>query len=306
MTPALSSSTARYPGRGNAFRGQAIGRYADIAPQAPCVDGYRLKRRIGAGRMASAWLAEDVAGGREVVLKLLRREHARGGASFMQEFAVPFTIDSRHVVRVYRQFGGAGHAAIAMEYLSGGDLGALIRRGLSGDAALSLLRQAALALDATHRHGYAHGDVKPANLLLRACGELVLADFGMARPLGTVHAPSQPGIVVGTPRYAAPELSQAQPATAAADVYSLGVVLHEMLCGKPPFPGDTVMEVVCQHLVAPVPRLPAGLARFQPLVDAMLAKQPDHRPRDGQAVLDRIDLMQDAASSHPGPIGARK
>jgi serine/threonine protein kinase len=98
-------------------------------------------------------------------------------------------------------------------------------------------------------------------------------------------------LMVGTPRYAAPEQAQGDRATPAADVYSLGVVFHEMLCGKPPFSGQTLTEVISQNLVADVPALPRALAALQPLMDAMLAKPVSGRLRDGQAVLEQIDAI---------------
>lgn len=272
----------------------------------PHVAGYHLLRKVGEGRLATVYLAHDIDGA-EVALKVLRRGHAGNAAraaAFAREFGIPAAIHDRNVVRVYEQLAGDGDSAIAMEYLGGGHVGERIGRGLTAAAAQSLLRQAASALSALHRHGYAHGDVKPANLLLRANGELVLADFGLARRLDDASAPVKAGLVLGTPRYAAPEQTQCGMVAAAADVYSLGVVGYEMLCGRPPFRGDTMLEVFSQHLMAPVPRLPAALARFQPLLDAMLAKQVGARLADGQAVVRQIDLLPDAAVPHPAPTGA--
>jgi serine/threonine-protein kinase PpkA len=280
-------------------------RPADGAANLPRIGAYRLLRKVGEGRLAIVYLAQDMDGA-EVALKVLRRGHTGNAgrtAAFAQEFGIPATISNRHVIRVFEQLAGDGESAIAMEYLDGGHVGASIRDGLTPGAALSLLRQAAVALDALHRKGFAHGDVKPSNLLLRANGELVLADFGAARRFDAVALPAPAGLVVGTPRYAAPEQSHSGAASAAADVYSLGVVFFEMLCGKPPFPGHTVLEVFSQHLMAPVPRLPGALARFQPLVDAMLAKQVGTRLQDGHALLRQIDLLTDAPA-HPAPVGA--
>ena len=275
------------------------------ASSLPCVAGYHLVRKVGEGRLATVYLAQDIDGA-EVALKMLRPGHTGNpgrAAAFAREFGIPAAIHHRHVVRVFEQLAVGGDCAIAMEYLGGGHVGNRIARGLPPDATLALLRQAAMALDALHRHGFAHGDVKPANLMLRDNGELVLADFGTARPLDAVAATATPGMVLGTPRYAAPEQSQLGTVTAAADVYSLGVVCYEMLCGKPPFPGHTLLEVFSQHLMAPVPRLPGTLVRFQPLVDAMLAKQANSRLQDGAAVLKQIDLLPDAPV-HPAPAGA--
>lgn len=280
-------------------------RPVDMTCSLPRVAGYHLMHKVGEGRLATVYLAQDIDGA-EVALKMLRPAHTGNDArvaSFAREFGIPAAIHNRHVVRVFEQLAVGGDSAIAMEYLAGGHVGNRVARGLAPDSALALLRQAATALDALHRHGFAHGDVKPANLMLRANGDLVLADFGTARQLDAEAAPATPGLVVGTPRYAAPEQSQLGTVTAAADVYSLGVVCFEMLCGKPPFPGHTLLEVFSQHMMAPVPRLPRAMARFQPLVDAMLAKQVGKRLPDGRAVLGQIDLLMDAPA-HPAPLGA--
>jgi serine/threonine protein kinase len=306
MTPSLPFPSYllldhRRPRRGHAL----ISRQAATGGTLSRMAGYLALRKVGEGRLATVYVAQDIDGA-EVALKVLRRGHAGNAAraaAFAREFAIPAAIHSQHVIRVFEQLAGDGDTAIAMEYLGGGHLGDRIGRGLPPDAALALLRQAALALDALHRHGIAHGDVKPANLLLRTNGELVLADFGLARRLDAAAPPVQAGSVVGTPRYAAPEQSQSGTVATPADVYSLGVVFFEMLCGKPPFPGDTVLEVFSQHLMAPVPRLAEPLARFQPLVDAMLAKQVSARLQDGHAVLRQIDLLTDAPA-HPAPVGA--
>src|SRR6185369_4733681 len=176
---------------------------------------------------------------------------------------------------------------LAMEYLPGGNLRERMRAGVDEESAVSLLRQAAGGLAAAHRRAIVHRDVKPENFLMRATGVLVLTDFGVAaaRDTGSRVAP---GELVGTPSYAAPEQAQGEQPTAAADVYSLGVMFHEMLCGRRPFNGPTALEVLSQHLVAPVPRLPAGVAQYQPLIERMLEKRPKYRLPDADAVLQEI------------------
>jgi serine/threonine-protein kinase PpkA len=273
----------------------------------PRFKGYRVQKKIGEGRTSIVYLARDMERRTSVAIKVLRPEPAADpgrAEAFLREFAVPAVVHHPHVMRVCDRFLADGCPAVAMEFVGGGDLGQRIRKGLQPGAALALLRQAASALDALHREGFAHGDVKPANLLLRATGELVLADFGGARHIDAPVPRAITGLVVGTPRYAAPEQSRDGVAGTAADIYSLGVILHEMLCGKAPFPGNTVMEVFCQHLMAPIPRLPQDLVRFQPLLDAMLDKQPHTRLQDGGAVLQQIDLIQDATPAHPVPFSA--
>ena len=291
LMPSMRAPTAGHQ-RASFVRGR------DRRPEfAPRIEGYRIRRRIGEGRTATVYLANDLLRGGELVLKVPHQRQqgdVARQASFAREFAIPSLIRSAHVIRVFEQLIGDDYSYIAMEYLKGGDLAARIRGGLNASQALLLLRQAALALEELHRRGFVHCDVKPANLLMHARADLVLADFGSARQVGATGA-AAPGAVVGTPRYAAPEQTQADPARPAADVYSLGVVFYEMLCGTPPFAGTSVMEVACQHLVAAVPRLPAELAALQPLIDSMLQKQARSRLPDGAAVLHEIDLIKMAA-----------
>lgn len=250
----------------------------DASPQVP---GYRLLREIGTGRRSGAWLAIDLARHAEVVLKL----EPAPGAALQREWEVAATLRGAHLVQVHAHGSTAAWSWLAMEHVPGGDLGVRMRRGLAIEESLVLLEQAARALAQVHRAGFVHRDVKPANFLLRADGSLALADFGLAVPCGHAERSAGQGTVTGTPLYVAPEQLQGAAAAAAADVYSLGVLLHEMLCGHPPFSGATLMEVLAQHLVAPVPRLPTTAAAWQPLVDRMLVKEAQSRLPDADAVL---------------------
>lgn len=255
--------------------------HAAGAPRPPLVPGFRLLRQVGSGRHAAAWLARDTASDAEVVLKL----QPAGDGSLMREHAIATLAAGPHIVRVHGCGQADGTCWLAMEHVPGGSLRRLIGQGGTAAEALVLLRQAAIALAQLHRRRLVHRDVKPDNLLLRASGELVLADFGLVADEGMVDRRVQPGAIVGTPRYVAPEQLQGAAAAPAADVYSLGVLLYEMLCGRPPFSGETLMEVLSQHLVAPLPRLAAELAALQPLLDRMLAKEVHDRLPDADAVL---------------------
>lgn len=266
-------------------------RGAERLHMAPSVPGYRVLRELGTGRRSSAWLAQD-AGGETIVLKLQPAD----GAQLHREWEFAAGCAGEHVVRVHDHGRDAHWAWLAMEYLPGGDLAQRLRRPVARAQALAWLADAARGLAQLHRRGCVHRDVKPANFLLRADGALVLADLGLAVHAGAAPVRSQGGSLTGTPRYVAPEQLQGGPAAPAADVYSLGVLLHEMLCGRPPFSGETLMEVLSQHLLAAPARLPADAADLQPLVDRMLAKEVQQRLPHADAVL---DLLSQGGSRDP-------
>lgn len=264
-----------------------------IAQELPCVAGLRLERELARGRRSVVYLARQPGAASSVALKVARNTRVDGpGAApdFEREFAVQSALAGRHVIRVLRSGWSGGDEYLAMEYAAGGSMA---RHGgsISHDTALSALSQAALALASLHLQGWVHRDVKPANLLLRGDGSVALGDFGCARRAGFVNALPQ-GSVIGTPAYAAPEQSAGAAAHPAADVYSLGMCLHEMLTGEPAYSGTTLTELLGQHLLAPVPRLPREHAAWQPLLDAMLAKDPQRRPADAAAVLTQLQRME--------------
>jgi serine/threonine protein kinase len=247
----------------------------------PRVPGYRLLRPIGRGRNTRAWLAFDLNRRADVVLKL----EAAPGISLDRDCAVAGRVQGPNLARIHSQGRTAAWAYLAMEHLPGGDLACRMGRALPRAQALAILRQAAEAVAQLHRHGLVHRDVKPGNFLLRADGSLVLADFGLTVDAGSVDAEAASGALYGTPRYVAPEQWQGAPAAPAADVYSLGVLLHELLAGRAPFSGVTVEEVLAQRLLAEPARLPAEAADLQPLVDRMLRREPQGRLPDADAVL---------------------
>jgi serine/threonine-protein kinase PpkA len=249
----------------------------------PRIPGYRALREIGTGRRSSCWLARDEQQGIEVALKL----QPAIASTLHREWELASNIASPHVVRLHDHGRFGAWAYLAMEAMAGGDLRQHIGKPLAADEALDLVRQAALGLAELHRRGIVHRDLKPANLLLREAGSVALSDFGLGARSGT-KAATAAGVLTGTPRYIAPEQLAGAVATPAADVYSLGVLLHELLCGRPPYPGETMMEVLSQHLFAAPARLPGALAPLQPLVDRMLAKEVQTRLPDADAVLGLI------------------
>jgi serine/threonine protein kinase len=263
------------------------------ARRLPVIEGYRLGRLLGQGRAAAVYLAEHRRRRGNVALKVRTAPAAAsdlGARRFAMECELLASIHDEHVVRVveHRQHG---LAYLAMEYLGGGTLRQQMRGATSPARALTLLEQAALGLQALHGNGIVHRDVKPENFLVRAPGELVLVDLGVAARKGDSGAGAAAGTLLGTLRYVAPEQAQGAAPDPAADVYSLGIVFHEMLCGRPPFAGATPLELVWQHLMAPVPRLPPALAHCQLLIDRMLDKRPHRRPADAGALLREFQHM---------------
>lgn len=253
---------------------------------AEAIAGYRLGRLLGRGRHCDVYVAHDTRRSRPVALKLARADSANPGCDLAREFTAMRAAQHSHVVAAFEHGRCGGQAFLAMEHVAGGTLAQ--QRGALGPAdVFRLMRQAAGALAALHRQGWVHRDVKPANLLLRQGGSLALGDFGCACRSGE-GARTGERVVTGTPRYAAPEQSEGAPAHAAADVYALGACLYEILSGAPLVSGETLTEVFSQHLLAPVPKLAAGEAAWQPLLEALLAKDPGQRPADGQAVLWRL------------------
>jgi serine/threonine protein kinase len=257
----------------------------------PSIDGFRITRLIGEGRVARIYLAEDDRRSGKVAVKVLKASHADSDLirrGFAAECAILSCIRHDHVVRAFEHSAGGDPAYLAMEYLPGGALRERMRYGLDEETAVSLLRQAGGGLSAAHRRAIVHRDLKPENFLMRTPAVLVLTDFGVAAARGNTATRVALGELVGTPSYVAPEQAQGELPTAAADVYSLGVMFYEMLCGRRPFNGSTALEILSQHLVAPAPPVPAGLAHYQPLIDRMLEKRPKFRLPDADAVLQEI------------------
>jgi eukaryotic-like serine/threonine-protein kinase len=273
MPASLAWRTLGVPRRG--------ARQLQLAPRVP---GFRVLRELGTGRRSSAWLARDEGSGAEVVLKL----QPALASTLHREWEIAHEVQGANVLRVHDHGRCSEWAYLVTEHAAGGDLAQRLRCHIEPTQALGWLQQAALGLAQLHRRGYVHRDVKPANFLLRADGTLVLADFGVAARSGASAGGLQQGVVTGTPRYVAPEQLQGAPASPAADVYGLGVLLHEMLAGRAPFSGETLMEVLAQHLLAVPAPLPPAFADLQPLADRMLAKEVQYRLPDADAVLGQL------------------
>jgi serine/threonine protein kinase len=183
-----------------------------------------------------------------------------------------------------------------MEYFPGGDLRARMSQPLAARVAAGYVRQLAAALGALHEIGVLHRDVKPGNVLVREDGSVAFIDFGLARQVGLESDITGTGAIFGTPHYMSPEQGHGIPLDERSDLYSLGVILFEMLSGRKPYTAETPLAVIYHHANAPIPRLPAECSSLQPLIDALLAKQPKDRPPNASMVVQWIDAWLERAS----------
>ncbi|MFZ5723328.1 MAG: serine/threonine-protein kinase [Pseudomonadota bacterium] len=262
----------------------------------PDIPGYRLKKLLGRGGMATVFLAEPVAGGARVAIKVLHASPGHGderewSERFLREGQILTRFDHPNIVRVFAAGKSGTDHYMVMEYLDHGDLTTWIRQGLQPPEALRLLRTLALALDYAHEKGYVHRDVKPDNVLFRADGSPVLTDFGVARQRASDPRLTQIGTTIGTPRYMSPEQHRGGEVDRRSDIYSLGVILYEMLTREVPFDGPDSMSIGIKHLQDPVPQLPARFARYQRLLEGMLEKQAKDRLGSGKSVVKMIDAI---------------
>lgn len=258
---------------------------------------YRLEALLGRGGMAEVYRALDTKLDRTVAVKVILPAHAtnpRATQRFLHEARLVASLEHPHILPIYDFGDDGGQTYLVMPLLPGGSLAERIR-GHRVPAAQSLvwLRQLAEALDAAHAAGVVHRDVKPANALLGAGDRLFLADFGIGRMLEAGSGLTATGAVLGTPAYMAPEQAQGRPATPAADRYALGVIAFEMLAGRPPFLGESVLSVLHLHVSAPVPVASTVAPELPPGVDATLsaalAKEPAARPPSCRALVDSLE-----------------
>jgi len=255
------------------------------------IEGYRIVRQIGAGGMASVFLARSQRGGPPQVLKIMRLDSFSGDDGlqrFIQEYALLAQVDNPHVARIFRQDFSAGHAYIAMEYFPGGDLRSRIAKGVAPGEAIGYVKQTAAGLAAIHAQGIVHRDLKPDNLMLRQDGTLALADFGVAKQVSMLIMDTGHGDIVGTPSYLSPEQARGERVDARCDLYSLGVLTHELLTGRRPYHAETAQAMLDLHINALVPQLPAEHRAFQPVLNRLMAKDREQRYPSAQALLDDL------------------
>ena len=246
--------------------------------------------------MGEVYRATDSVLERTVAVKLLSDHYASqedARARFRREALAAARLSAApNVVTVFDVAEHRGRPLIVMEYLEGGSVYERMRDArIPRETALAWLEQAAVAIDRAHENGVVHRDVKPANLLLDDEGNVHVSDFGIASTSGA-DALTAPGTVLGTAGYLAPEQARGEPATAASDLYALGVVAFELLTGRRPFAGDTPATEAFAHLNADVPRAtpfdPTLPTAVDDVFQSALAKEPQARPANAQELVRRL------------------
>jgi len=259
------------------------------------IPGYRILRQLGRGGMATVYLAVQESVQRDVALKIMSPTLLADpdfGERFLREARIAAKLHHRHVVGVHDVGRVGDHHYIAMEYLGGGTV--LSEDGSPRPITFSLrvIREIAAALNYAHSKGFVHRDVKPDNILMRDDGSAALTDFGIARATDASTSMTRTGTVIGTPHYMSPEQARGRTIDGRADLYSLGIVMYELLVGRVPFHADDSLAVGIMHITQPVPALPEHFESLQPLLDRMLAKQPGDRYQSGAELADAIEQIE--------------
>jgi len=258
------------------------------------IPGYSVLRTLGTGGMATVYLAVQESLEREVALKVMAPVLAANAdfcEQFLKEGRITAKLSHPHLVTVHDIGSYRGTYYMASEYLSAGSLRERLQSGLGAYDALNIAHDLASGLTYAHEMGFVHRDVKPGDILFRASGAAVLADFGIAKAIKSISSSTMAGNAIGTPDYMSPEQAQASPVDGRTDIYSLGAVLFEMLTGRKPYVASDPYAVALRHVTDPVPDLPEPLEWLQPLIDKTMAKDREQRFATGDAFMAACDAL---------------
>ena len=258
------------------------------------IPGYKIEQLIAEGGMATVYLAIQESLGRHVAIKLLKKfDNPEQSKRFLNEGQIIASLNHRNVINIYDVgVTDDGRPYISMEYLEGGDLDARIRNEVDAEDALQWLETIGNCLDFVHQKGIIHRDIKPGNILFHKDGTPILSDFGIAKQEEKDATLTMEGLAYGSPYYISPEQAASKELDKRTDIYSLGIVLYEMLTGSKPYKGDSHIETIIAHLSDPLPDLPPELHRYHTLINKMVAKSPDDRFSSAAEMVHHIQQLR--------------
>ena len=258
------------------------------------ITGYKILRELGHGGMAHVYLAVQESFGREVALKVLSPHLAddeQFSKRFLREARIVSQLNHPNIVTVFDAGKQGKYHYMSMEYIPGKDLKQL-RDTISREEALRIVKDVASALDFVGEKGIVHRDIKPENIMVhQSDNRVILMDFGIAHGDDVTQGMTQTGKAIGTPHFMSPEQTKGLKVDHRSDIYSLGVVLFQLLAGNLPFDADSAVAVGIKHLTAPIPLLPGGLEIFQPIINHCLSKQPQHRYQKAEELIEALNKI---------------
>ena len=260
------------------------------------ISGYRIMRELGHGGMAHVYLAVQESFGREVALKILSphlTDDEEFSKRFLREARIVSQLNHPNIVTVYDAGKQGKYHYMSMEYIPGKDLKQL-KDSISRKEAIRIVKDVANALEFAGSKGIVHRDVKPENIMIhQSDNRVILMDFGIAHGDDVSHGMTQTGKAIGTPHFMSPEQTKGLKVDHRSDIYSLGVVLYQLLSGNLPFDADSAVAVGIKHLTAPIPLLPGGLEIFQPIINHCLSKEPQHRYQKAAELIAALSNITD-------------
>jgi eukaryotic-like serine/threonine-protein kinase len=256
------------------------------------IPGYTIRKTIGESDKALVYLANSEKLGTDVALKVTKSENddQEDQQVFAREYAALSALQNPAIVTIYDYGTNAGREFLAMEYFPRGDFKSRLLRGILEEDALRYLEQIARALQVVHEAGILHRDLKPPNLMLRENDTLVLIDFGLARSVGGAH--TRTGVLRGSPYYMSPEQALGEDLDGRTDLYSLGILFYEMVTGRKPYTGHSAIDVLQQHVTAPIPQLPHSHMHLQSLLEGFIAKSRGDRFATANQAIEAVAGMR--------------
>ena len=264
----------------------------------PEISGYRLEKRLGAGGIAVVYSGIQIKTGHRVAVKILKPsllQKCNTAKRFLKEAETVSGLDHPHIIKIFDVGFNTNYHYLVMEFLSKSlrDKTEVENSTMSVRQNLEIIRKIAMALDYAHQRGIIHRDIKPENIMFRIDETPVLVDFGLAKISSSKESLTRSGITVGTPDYMSPEQIQGLSLDPASDIYSLGVVLYELLTGRVPYRASNYVTLALKHLKKKVPKLPRKFKYLQPLLNRMMAKKMSKRFTRAETLIRILEQIEE-------------